>query len=146
MAQKTTTPASFGEILLLQKGEKQKLFYCQNGSRNPMEQFNVEVTNMLPTIGAKHNIACFLCRSTITPRGEKQKFFCCKGKYYCCKKVKSRNSFTVRLERQILWNSLTSKLQTCYQQLPQNTISPASFPEAPLLQKCEKQKFFHCQK
>ena len=69
MAQKTTTPASFGEILLLQKGEKQKLFQCQNGATNPMEQFNVEVTNMLPTIATKHNIACFTSRSTITPKG-----------------------------------------------------------------------------
>ena len=75
MAQKTTTPASFEEKLLLQKGEKQKLFNCQNGARNPMKQFNVEVTNMLPTIGTKHNIACFISRSTITPKGEKQKVF-----------------------------------------------------------------------
>ena len=52
MAQKTTTPATFEEKLLLQKGEKQKLFHCQNGARNPIKQFNVEVTNMLPTIGA----------------------------------------------------------------------------------------------
>ena len=69
MAQKTTTPASFEEKLLLQKGEKQKLFNCQNGARNPMKQFNGELTNMLPTIGAKHNIACFISRSTNTPKG-----------------------------------------------------------------------------
>ena len=68
MAQKTTTPASLEEILFQQKGEKQKLFHCQNGARNPIKEFNVEVTNMLPTIGAKHNISCFLCRSTSTQR------------------------------------------------------------------------------
>ena len=46
MAQKTMIPASFGEILFLQKGEKQKLFHCQNGARNPIKEFNVEVTNI----------------------------------------------------------------------------------------------------
>ena len=68
MAQNTTTPASFEEKLLLQKGEKQKLFNCQNAARNPMKQFN-EVTNMLTTISTKHNIACFISRSAITPKG-----------------------------------------------------------------------------
>ena len=71
MAQKTTTPASLEEILFLQKGEKQKLFHCQNGARNPMKQFNGELTNMLSTIGAKHNIACFISRSNITPKRRK---------------------------------------------------------------------------
>ena len=47
-----TSAASFGEKLLLQKKDRQELFHCQNGARNPINQFNVEVTNMLPTIGA----------------------------------------------------------------------------------------------
>ena len=76
MTQKTTTPASFGEILLLQKGEKQKLFHCQNGARNPMEQLKVEVTNMLPTIGAKNTISpASFVEAPLLQGGEKQKFF-----------------------------------------------------------------------
>ena len=68
------------------------------------------------------------------------------GKSFCSKKVRSRNSFTVRKEREMLSNSLTSMLQTCYQQLAHNKISSVSFVEASLLQGGEKQKFLHCQK
>ena len=77
MAQKTTTPASFGEILLLQKGEKQKLFHCQNGARNPIKEFNVEVTIMLPAIGANTISPASFVEAPVLKEDEKQKFFYC---------------------------------------------------------------------
>ena len=43
---KETSAASFGEKLLLQKKDRQEIFHCQNGARNPIKEFNVEVTNM----------------------------------------------------------------------------------------------------
>ena len=68
MAQNTKSPASFGEIVLLQKGEKQKLFHCQNGARIPNKQFNVEVSNMLPTNGARHSPSYIFCGIASAPK------------------------------------------------------------------------------
>ena len=50
MAKNTTSHASFGEIPLLQKSEKQKLLHFQNTKLEKIEttsyEFNAEFTNM----------------------------------------------------------------------------------------------------
>ena len=50
MAKETTSHASFGEILLLHKGEKQTLLHFQNTKLEKIEttsyEFNAEFTNM----------------------------------------------------------------------------------------------------
>ena len=133
MAKETTFSASFGEILLLHKGEKQKLLHFQNKDKDRDHKLRVQ------------------CRiyKHVTHIWHRQQLLLPLGKYYCSIKARSRNSFTVTMELDTIetkTTNLTSKLQTCYQQLAKNTISPASFVEAPLLQGGEKQKILHYQK
>ena len=49
IAQETTSAASYGETLLLQKGEKQKLLHCQKGAKNDRNKVNTtRLTSRLP--------------------------------------------------------------------------------------------------
>ena len=49
IAQETTSAASYGETLLLQKGEKQKLLHCQRGAKNDRNKVNTtRLTSRLP--------------------------------------------------------------------------------------------------
>ena len=49
MAQETTSAAFYGETLLLQKGEKQKLLHCQKGAKNDRNKVNTtRLTSRLP--------------------------------------------------------------------------------------------------
>ena len=48
MAQETTSAASYGEILLLHKDEKQKLLHCQKGAKNDRNKVNT--TRLTPRL------------------------------------------------------------------------------------------------
>ena len=77
MTEKTTTPASFEEKLLLQKGEKQKLFNCQNGARNPMKQFNGELQTCYQQLAQNTISPASFPEAPLLQKGEKQKVFHC---------------------------------------------------------------------
>ena len=77
MAQKTTTPASFEEKLLLQKGEKQKLFNCQNGTRNPMKQLNGELQICYQQLAQNTISPASFLEAPLLKEDEKQKFLPC---------------------------------------------------------------------
>ena len=188
MAQETTAAASFGETLLLQKGEKQKLLHCQKGAKNDRNKVNTtRLTSRLPRSDPKMaketTSAASYGETLLLQKGEKQKLlqlqnkvskdrdhklrFQCRiyknvthiwhrrqqlllplGKYYCSIKARSRNSFTVRMEldmKKTQSTILTSRLQRRDPQTAQDTMFPASFVEILLLHKGERQKLLHFQ-
>ena len=186
MAQETTSAASYGEILLLHKGEQQKLLHCQKGAKNDMKKVNTTgLTSRLqrcdPKMAKETTSHASFGEILLLHKGEKQKLLHfqnkvstdrdhklrvqCRiykhvthiwhrrqqlllplGKYYCSIKRRSRNCFTVRMELDTIETKstcLTSRLQRCDPQTAQNTTFAASFVEILLLHKCEKQKLLH---
>ena len=70
------------------------------------------------------------------------------GKYYCSRKARGRNSFTVSKELKTIGTKSThliSMLQRCDPKMAKKTTSHASFGEILLLHKSEKQKLLHFQ-
>ena len=132
MEQETRSAASYGEILLLYKGEKQKLFHFQiKVSKDRDHKLRVQYRNY-------KNVTHILHR--------RQQQLLLLGKYCCSIKARSRNSFTVRMELDTIETKstcLTSTLQRCDPQTAQDTTFAASFVEKLLLHKGEKQKLLH---
>ena len=133
MAKNTTSHASFGEILLLQKSEKQKLLHFQNKVSKERDR--------------KLRVQCRIYKHATHKWHRRQRLLLTMGKYYCYIKARSRNSFTVRMELDTIETkstSLTSRLQRCDPQTAQDITFPASFTETLLLHKCERQKPVQC--
>ena len=133
MAQETTSAASQGEILLLHKGEQQKLLHFQNKVSKDRDH--------------KLRVQCRIYKHLTHKWHRRQQLLLPLGKYYCSIKARSRNSFTVRMELGTIETKstcLTSRLQRCDPQTAQDTTFAASFVETLLLHKGEKQKLLHC--
>ena len=131
-AQDTTFHSPFGEILLLHKGEKQKLFHFRNKVSKDRDQ--------------KLRVQCRIYKHVTHIWHRRQQLLLPLGKYYCSIKARSRNSFTVRMELDTIETKstcLTSRLQRCDPQTAQDTTFAASFVEILLLHKGEKQKLLH---
>ena len=186
MAQETTSAASYGEILLLHKDEKQKLLHCQKGAKNDRNKVNT--TRLTPRLQrcdpkkAKETTSdASFGEKLLLHKGEKQKLLHfqnkvskerdyklrvqCRiykhvthkwhrrqqlllplGKNYCSINARSRNSFTVRMELDTIETKstcLASKLQRCDLQTAHDTTFAASFVEILLLHKGEKQKLLY---
>ena len=134
IAKETTSHASFGEKLLLHKGEKQKLLHFQNKVSKDRE----------------HNLRnkCRSYKHMTEKWHRRQRLLLLMGKYYCSIKARSRNSFTVSKELKMIGTKsthLTSRLQRCDPKMAKKTTSHASFGEILLLHKSEKQKLLHFQ-
>ena len=134
IAQETTSAASYGETLLLQKGEKQKLLQLQNKVSKDRD----------------HNLRfqCRIYKNVTHIWHRRQRLLLTMGKYYCSIKARSRNSSTVRMELDTTETKstiLTSRIQRCDPQTAQDTMFPASFVEILLLHKGERQKLLHFQ-
>ena len=83
-AQDTTFPASFVEILLLNKGETQKLPHFQNKVSKDRDH--------------KQRVQCRHYKHVTNIWHRRQLLLLHMGKYYCSIKARSKNSFTVRKE------------------------------------------------
>ena len=132
-AKETTSHAFFGEILLLHKGEKQKLLHFQNKVSEDRDH--------------KLRVQCRIYKHVTHKWHRRQQLLHPLGKYYCSIKARSRNSFTVRMELDTIETKstcLTSRLQRCDPQTAQDTTFAASFVEILFLHKGEKQKLLHC--
>ena len=159
MAQETTSAASFWEILLLHKGEKQKVLHCQKTAKNDRNKVNTtRLTSRLQRCDpkkAKETTSHASFREILLlHKGEKQKLLHfqnkvskdrdhklrvkCRtykhvthkwhgrqqlllplGKNYCSIKARSRNSFTVRMQLDKMETKstcLTPRLQRCDRQ------------------------------
>ena len=102
MAKNTTSHASFGEIPLLQKSEKQKLLHFQNKVSKERDR--------------KLRVQCRIYKHVTHKWHRRQRLLLTMGKDYCYIKARSRNSFTVRMELDTIETkstSLTSRLQRC---------------------------------
>ena len=133
-AQDTSFPASFVETLLLHKGEKQKIVHFQN--KVSKDRYH------------KQRVQGRINKHMTNKWHRKQRLLLPMGKYYCSKKARSRNSFTVRKELKTIGTKstrLTSRLQRCDPKMAKETTSHASFREILLLQKGERQKLLHFQ-
>ena len=133
-AQDTTFPASFVEILLLHKGEKQKLLHFQNNVSKDRDH--------------KLRVQCRIYKHVTHIWHRRQQLLPPLAKNYCSIKARSRNSFTVRMEldtKETKSTCLTSRLQRCDPQTAQDITFAASFVEILLLHKGEKQKLLHFQ-
>ena len=119
------------EILLLQKGEKQKLLHSLNKvSKDRDHKQRVQGRNYKHMTHKWHR---------------RQRLQLPMGKYYCSIKARSRNSFTVSKELKPIGTKstrLTSRLQRCDPKKAKET-SHASFGEILVLHKGEKQKLLH---
>ena len=187
MAQETTSAASYGEKLLLHKGEKQKLLHCQKGAKNDRNKVNTtRLTSRLQRCDPKNakettshasfgeilllhkgekqkllhvqnkvskdrdyklRVQCRIYKHVTHKWHRRQQLLLPLGKYYCSIKARSRNSFTVRMELDTIKTKstrLTSRLQRCDVQTAQDTTVAASSVEKLLLHKGEKQKLLHC--
>ena len=134
MAKNTTSHASFGEILLLQKSEKQKLLHFQNKVGKERDR--------------KLRVQCRIYKHVTHKWHRRQRLLLTMGKYYCSMKARSRNSFTVSKELKTIGTKskrLTSRLQRCDTKMAKETTSHASFGEILLLHKGEKQTLLHFQ-
>ena len=101
MAKNTTSHASFGEIPLLQKSEKQKLLHFQNKVSKERDR--------------KLRVQCRIYKH-VTHKWHRRRLLLTMGKYYCYIKARSKNSSTVRMELDTIETkstSLTSRLQRC---------------------------------
>ena len=128
-AKETTSHASFGEILLLHKGEKQKLLHFQNKVSKDRDH--------------KLRVQCRTYKHLTNTWHRRQQLQLPMGKYYCSIKARSRNSFSVSKELKPIGKKstrLTSRLQRCDPKMAKETTSAASYGETLLLQKGEKQK------
>ena len=79
MAQETTSAASYGEILLLHKGEKQKLLHCQKGAKNDRNKVNTtRLTSRLkrcdPKKAKETTSRSYFGEILLLHKGEKQNF------------------------------------------------------------------------
>ena len=132
-AQDTMFPASFVEILLLHKGERQKLLHFQNKvSKDRDHKLRVQCRNYKHMTHKWHR---------------RQRLLLPMGKHYCSKKARNRNSFTVSKELKPIGTKstrLTSRLQRCDLKKAKETTSHAAFGEILFVHKGEKQKLFHC--
>ena len=134
MAKETTSHASFGEILLLHKSEKQTLLHFQNKVRKDRDH--------------KLRVQCRIYKHVTHIWHRRQQLLLPLGKYSCSIKARGRNSLTVSRELKMIGTKsthLTSRLQRCDPKMAKNTTSHASFGEILLLQKSEKQKLLHFQ-
>ena len=84
MAKETTSHASFGEILLLHKGEKQKFIHFQNKVSKDRDH--------------KLRVHCRSYKHVTHIWHRRQRLLIPMRKYYCSIKARSRNSFTLRKE------------------------------------------------
>ena len=128
MAKETLFSASFGEILLLHKGDKQKLLHFQNKVKDRDHKLRVQ---------------CRIYKHLTHIWQRRQQLLLPLGKYYCSIKARSRNSLTVRMKLDTIETKstcLTSRLQRCDPQTAQDTTFAASFVVILLLHKGEKQK------
>ena len=132
-AQDTTFPASPVEILVLHKGERQKLLHFQNKVSKDRDH--------------KLLVQCRIYKHMTHKWHKRQLLLLLKGKYYCSIKARSRNSFTVSKELKTIGTKsthLTSRLQKCDPKMAKKPTSHASFGEILLLHKGEKQKLLQC--
>ena len=123
-AKETTSHASFGETLLLHKGEKQKLLHFQNKVSKDRDY--------------KLRVQCRIYKHVTYKRQRTQRLLLPLWKYSCSIKARSRNSFTDTMELDTIetkTTSLTSRLQRCDPQTAQDTPFPASFVEILLFHK-----------
>ena len=134
MANKPTSHASFGEILLLHKSEKQKLLHFQNKVSKDRDH--------------KLRVQCRIYKHVTHICHRRQQLLLPLGKNSCCINARGRNSFSVRMELETIETKstqLTSRLQRCDPKIAKETTSHVSFGEILLLHKGEKQKLLHCQ-
>ena len=102
MAKETTYHASSGEILLLHKGEKQKLLHFENKVSKERDR--------------KLRVQCRIYKHVTYKWHRRQRLLLTMGKYYCSIKARSRNSSTVRMELDTTETKstiLTSRIQRC---------------------------------
>ena len=135
MEQETTAAASVGEILLLHKGEKQKLVHFQNKVSKDRDH--------------KKQVQGRIYKDMTHKRHRRQRLLHTMGKYYSSIKARGRNPFSVRQKLETIEaksTQLTSRLQRCDPKKAKETTSHASFREILLLHKGEKQKLLHFQK
>ena len=129
-AQDTTFPASSVEILVLHKGERQKLLHFQNKVSEDRQKKQVQGRIY------KH----------MTHKGQRrQRLLLPMGKYYCSIKARSRNSFTVSKELKTIGTKskrLTSRLQRCDTKMAKETTSHASFRKHYSSIKARSRNFF----
>ena len=129
-AQDTTFPASSVEILVLHKGERQKLLHFQNKVREDRQKKQVQGRIY------KH----------MTHKGHRrQRLLLHMGKYYCSIKARSRNPFTVSKELKTIGTKskrLTSRLQRCDTKMANETTSHASFRKYYSSIKARSKNFF----
>ena len=131
MAEEATAAASFREILLLHKGEKQKLLHFQNKVKDRDHKQRVQGQNY------KHVTHKWHSRQRLTLPSVKN---------YCTKNMRRRNSSTVSMQLKTIetkTTGLTSRLKRSDPQTAQDTTFAASFVEILLLHKGEKQKLLH---
>ena len=132
--QDTTVAASSVEILLLHKGEKQKLLHFRKTvSRDRDHKQRAQGQNYKQMTHKWHR---------------RQRQLLPMGKYNCSIKVRSRNSVTVSKELKTIGTKstrLTSRLQRSDSKMAKETKSHACSGEILLLHKGEKQKLLHFQ-
>ena len=123
-AKETTSHASFGEILLLHKGEKHKLLHFQNKVSKERDH--------------KLGVQCRIYKYVNNIWHRRQQLLLPLAKDYCFITARSRKSFTVRMELDKMETKstcLTSRLQRCDPQTAQDTTFAASFVEILLFHK-----------
>ena len=134
MEQETTAAASVGEILLLHKGEKQKLVHFQNKVSKDRDH--------------KKQVQGRIYKHMTHKWHRRQRLLHTMGKYYSSIKARGRNPFSVRMKLETIEaksTQLTSRLQRCDPKKAKETTSHASFGEILLLHKGEKQTLLHFQ-
>ena len=102
MEQETTAAASVGEILLLHKGEKQKLVHFQNKVSKDRDH--------------KKQVQGRIYKHMTHKRHRRQRLLHTMGKYYSSIKARGRNPFSVRMKLETIEaksTQLTSRLQRC---------------------------------
>ena len=127
---RTTFPASSVEILVLHKGERQKLLHFQNKVSEDRQKKQVQGRIY------KH----------MTHKGQRrQRLLLPMGKYYCSIKARSRNSFTVSKELKTIGTKsthLTSRLQKYDPKMAKKPTSHASFRKYYSSIKARSRNFF----
>ena len=113
-AKETTSHASFGEILLLHKGEKQTLLHFQNKVKKIRDH--------------KLRVQCRIYKHLSHIWHRRQQLLLPLGKYSCSINARGRNSFSVRMELETIETKstqLTSRLQRCDPKTAKETTSHA---------------------
>ena len=127
--------------MLLPLGE----YYCHKGEKQKLLHFQNKVSKERDR---KLVVQCRIYKHVNNIWHRRQQLLLPLAKDYCFITARSRKSFTVRMELDMIETkstSLTSRLQRCDPQTAQNKTFPASSVEILVLHKGERQKLLHFQ-